>query len=154
MAMGWPRKMDEPSQLLLHYHSLLSLFPFLSWDEKEPIRSLCGFQWLSKQGPLHQAWPQCPGMVPICNKEGLGGKLNCCPESDNRMGLKSYFKGPKGARVGARIVTNGEENFGDQIFTSCIFKEGLILVFPNFPLPGLANLKREAIYLLYNIFLE
>lgn len=112
-AMGRHRTMDEPGQPLLHYHSLFSLFSFLSWDKKEPIRSWCGFQWLSKGGPLHQAWPQCPGTVPIWDEEGLGGKLTCCPESDNRTGLKPYFKGPKGARVRARIITNDEENFGD-----------------------------------------
>lgn len=105
--------MNEPSQLHLCNDPILSLFPFSCWDKKEPIRWLCGFQWLSKQGPHCQAWPQWPGELPICEEEGLGGKLTCCPESDKRTELKSYFKGPKGARVGTKIVTNDEQNFVD-----------------------------------------
>lgn len=62
------------------------------------------FQWLSKRGPLHHSWPQCPGVLPICEEEGLGGKLTCCPEPDNRTELKSYFKGPKGTRVGEGLL--------------------------------------------------
>lgn len=108
--------MNGPSQLLLCNDPLLSLFPFSGWDKKEPIRRLCGIQWLSKQAPPpppRQAWLQCPGELPICEEEGLGGKLTCCPDSDKRTELKSYFKEPKGARVGAKTVTNDEQNFVD-----------------------------------------
>lgn len=67
----------------------------------------------SDPGRLHQAWPQCPGVAPNCEEQGLGGKLTCCPESDNKTGLKSYFKGPKRVRVRARTVTRDDESFGD-----------------------------------------
>lgn len=59
--------------------------PLLVWNMKEPIRWLCGLQWLSERGPLHHAWPHCPGLLPICEEESLGGKLTCCSESDNRI---------------------------------------------------------------------
>lgn len=100
-----------PSHILHTTAPLFLGFPSHPRTSQSPSGHYVGFSDKEARPPSPD-WPQCPGLLPICEGESLEEKIICHPESDNSTGLKSCFTGPKGTRVGARVARKEEENFG------------------------------------------